>query len=144
MYLSMNTWIISDFSLLQAMLHIRISNPRSYTWNSKAFGVFHLLTVVFLSLHLWSPVIITVAAEDRIYWMVMEDSGIKITTVRILHALWVGSIFPKEAPCPRPFHPCSPPTSLPLKWWGAGASFHMAPVSSLNQQYRQGHQSWRL
>lgn len=61
----------------------------------------------FLSLHLWSPVIITVAAEDRIYWMVMEDSGIKITTVRILHGLTVGSIFLRK-PLARPFHPCSP------------------------------------
>lgn len=47
MDLSVDTRIISYFSLVQIMLHIWIRNPRSYTWNSKVFSSFCLLLAGF-------------------------------------------------------------------------------------------------
>lgn len=97
--------------------------------------------LVFLSPHLWSPVTITVAAEDRIYWTVINWKIMKLRlplTESCMCSEWGPSFLRKPLAHVHSIHAPPHPTSLPLKWWGAGASFHMALVLSLSQQYRQG------
>lgn len=78
MDLSMNTGIISDFSLLQTRLHLWLCNTKGVLMKWQSLVYFVCLLLIFVKMYLCSSIAIMVMVEDWIYWRVQRLWGHKI------------------------------------------------------------------
>lgn len=143
MDLSVDTRIISNFPLFQTTLHIRISNTRSYMWNSKVFGLFHLLTVGFsLTASLVSScdnggsrrLDLLEGSKIIELWLPLSES--------CMDSEWCPSFLREPLAHIYVFHPPHPCLLSDREMMLHSIGLRCCHWDS--QQYRQSHQSWRV